>query len=205
MRLHLVILLIAWRPLTTGAQLGETPHAAARHSTEWAFTTGAAFDLPGGVQGGEFWTIQLRWGKVLTPPIGPGFLRGTLEYAFEVVPAIILRETRLAVNVAPLARGTVFGGGINPFYWQYNFISHPRLIPYINFGGGLLFTTKDFPAETSSFNFTPQGGAGVYWVTRPGRALNVGVRYHHASNAGHADANPGHNALYFYAGYSWWR
>lgn len=236
MRTWLVLTLaLAWIPMGN-AQSPDGPPAAQRHATEWGFTTGGATDLPGGAQGGQFWALQLRWGKVLTGPHGPGPLRGTLEYAFEIVPAMILRQAcsnailvvpYVASNVAPpectITRatpfltgsaaastlpsrgGTLFGGGINPIFWQYNFTSHRRVVPYFNLGAGMLFTTRDFPAGTSSFNFTPQGGIGISWFAWPGRAVNFGIRYHHISNAGITKPNPGHNALYFYTGFSWWK
>ena len=165
-----------------------------RHATEWAAITGGAADLPGGARGGSFWAAQLRWGKVLTAPHGPGPLRGTLEYAFEIVPAMVLHQN-----------GAVYGGGFNPFFWQYNFTSHRRVVPYLQVGGGMLWTSRDFPAGTSSFNFTPQGGVGAYWVRTERSAIGFGVRYHHISNAGITKPNPGHNALYLYGGFSWWR
>jgi hypothetical protein len=165
------------------------------HATEWAITTGGAAGIPGGVHGGDFWATQLRWGKVLTAPHGPGPLRGTLEYAFELVPAMIINQN-----------GAIYGGGFNPFFWQYNFASSSgrRFVPYIQAGAGMLFTSRDFPA-TSSFNFTPQGGFGAYLFQKPQRAVSFGVRYHHISDAGIAKPNPGHNSLYFYAGLSWWK
>ena len=150
--------------------------------------------MPGGVRGGSFWAMQLRWGKVLTAPHGPGPLRGTLEYAFEIVPAMVLRQA-----------GAVYGGGFNPFFWQYNFTAQERLVPYVQMGAGMLWTSRDFPAGTSSFNFTPQGGLGAYWVRTDRSSVAFGVRFHHISNAGIKKPNPGHNALYFYAGLSWWR
>src|SRR3970282_2964226 len=95
MRLWLVLVLpIAW-PLMGNAQSTDSLPPTQRHVTEWGFTTGAAVDLPGGARGGEFWAMQLRWGKVLTAPHGPGPLRGTLEYAFELVPAMVLRQANI--------------------------------------------------------------------------------------------------------------
>ena len=76
----------------------------------------------------------------------------------------------------------------------------------------MLFTTDDVPAGTTRFNFTPQGGVGVYWLRGDRPSLVFGLRYHHISNAGRVQANPsrvhpnpGHDALYFYGGLSWWR
>jgi hypothetical protein len=125
---------------------------------------------------------------------GPGFLRGALQYNFEIVPAMVIRES-----------STVFGGGFTPVLMQYNFASGRRVLPFLQAGAGMLFTTRDVPDDTSPFNFTPQGGIGAYWLLRPRFAAVVGLRYHHISNAGTAGRNPGHNSLYFYSGFSWWR
>lgn len=176
------------------AQSAAAPQAARKRATELAVFSGGAMDLPGGARGGQFWAMQLRWGKILTAPHGPGALRGTLQFVLEAVPAMVLSQD-----------GSIYGAGINPFFWQYNFTSHPRLVPSLQFGGGVLLTTRPFPADTSSFNFTPQAGFGAYWFARPDRALSFGVRYHHISNAGIRKPNPGHNALYLYGGLSWWR
>lgn len=163
-------------------------------SAEWGWTSGGAADLPGGARGGSFWAAQLRWGRVLTAPHGPGPLRGTLEYAFEIVPALVLRQS-----------GTVFGGGLNPLLLQYNFTAGRRVVPFVQAGGGMLFTTREFPVRTAQFNFTPQGGGGVYWMRWPRATWMFGARFHHISNAGRVRPNPGHNALYLYTGVSWWR
>lgn len=167
---------------------------AVKGSTEWGWLTGGATGLAGGVREGDFWALHLRWGRVLTAPHGPHFLRGTLEYTFEFVPAMLIRQS-----------STVYGGGLNPLLWQYNFTSHPRWTPFLQFGGGVLLTTAKVPAQTSQFNFTPQGGVGVYWSGWSRAAVAFGMRYHHISNASTAERNPGRNSLLLYAGISWWR
>ena len=163
-------------------------------STEWGWTSGGGVRIAGGAREGNFWATELRWGRVLTAPHGPGVLRGTLEYAFEVVPAFVMVQSE-----------TLFGGGVNPLLLQYNFTRGRRFVPFLQAGGGLLFTTQDVPAGTAQFNFTPQGGAGIYWNHWERASAVFGVRYHHISNAGRIRPNPGHNALYFYTGISWWR
>ena len=218
---------------------------AESHATEWAFTSGGAADLPGGARGGDFWAMQFRWGKVLSAPHGPGALRGSFEYVFELVPAMVMRQTCTVTSTVTLSgisaslngqssspphgcavtsvvldttstqpssfsindASILYGGGFNPFFWQYNFVhdSQQRFVPYIQAGAGMLFTTEKFPAGTSQFNFTPQGGFGAYWFSSEHRAASFGVRYHHISNAGITKPNPGHNSLYFYAGLSWWK
>lgn len=163
-------------------------------ANEWGWMTGGAMDLPGGAMSRGLWMLDLRWGRVLTGVHGPGPLRGTLEYALEVVPALLVRQST-----------TVFGGGFNPLVLQYNFVASRRIVPFIQVGAGTLLTERTVPARSSQFNFTPQGGFGVYLFRLRTSAFSVGVRYHHISNAGIRRPNPGINSMYFYSGFSWWR
>src|SRR5262249_47329584 len=139
-------------------------------SNEWAFTTGGAAHIAGGADGGDFWATQLRWGRVLSAPHGPGPLRGSFEYVFELVPAMVLKQacpkgttstgtilntngttTTTTLTIGPcelsgttlsatLHTGWLYGGGFNPFFWQYNFVhdSQQRFVPYIQAGAGML-------------------------------------------------------------------
>ena len=100
---------------------------------------------------------------------------------------------------------TIFGGGLTPLLLQYNFTSGRRGVPFVQAGSGMLFTTEQVPAGTSRFNFTPQGGFGLYWFQWPRTAITMGVRYHHISNAEITRHNPRRNSLFFLAGISWWR
>jgi lipid A 3-O-deacylase len=162
--------------------------------TEWGWNSGGAAGIAGGASKSSFWTLNLRWGRVLTSPHVPGPLRGSLEYAVEVAPAFVVRQS-----------STVFGGGVTPLVLQYNFVHSRRVVPFIQIAAGTLFTAQQVPENTSQVNFTPQGGIGFYWFQRQRSALTLGVRYHHISNAGLTKPNPGHNGLYIYAGMSWWR
>ena len=170
-------------------------HLAYRvRGTEWGWNGGGAAGIAGGSSDSRFWTLNLRWGRVLTDLHGPALVRGNLEYAVELVPALAIQQS-----------STVFGAGITPMLFQYNLDYTRRLVPFLQAGAGTLFTTEKVPENTSQINFTPQGGIGVYWFRRPHSALVMGVRYHHISNAGIAKPNPGHNGLYVYTGISWWR
>ena len=167
------------------------PLPAEKHSRELAITTGFATDLPGGTKGGNYWTAQLRMGRTL---LAPRALHGALEAAIEVEPAMILHQD-----------GFIYGAGFTPVLLQWNVATRGRVTPFINAGAGVLVTSEKFPRGTSHFNFTPQGGIGVYAFTSATRAWVLGVRYHHISNSGLTKYNPGHNALYVHAGLSWWR
>ena len=179
----------------TPSELESAVHSpVAKGASEWGLTTGGAFGLPGGAMSRGLWMLNLRWGRVLTGVHGPGPLRGTLEYALEVVPVMVVRQST-----------AVFGGGFNPMLFQYNFVANRKFVPFIQAGAGTLVTDRTVPARSSEFNFTPQGGFGIYLFRRHSSAFAVGVRYHHISNAGIRRPNPGINSMYLYSGFSWWK
>jgi len=191
-----VVVAVAGTAASSPSQESETAvHSpVAKGANEWGWMTGGALDLPGGAMNRGLWMLDLRWGRVITGVHGPGPLRGSLEYALEVVPALVVRQST-----------PVFGGGFNPLLLQYNFVASRRIVPFIQVGAGTLFTERTVPASSSQFNFTPQGGFGAYLFHWHTSAVSVGVRYHHISNAGIRRPNPGVNSMYFYSGFSWWK
>jgi hypothetical protein len=73
------------------------------------------------------------------------------------------------------------------------------------FGGGILATTDPVPKGHVRLKFTPQVGGGIYYFTRPNRALFFEYRFHHISNAGQTETNPGINSSMIVFGYSLFR
>jgi hypothetical protein len=56
------------------------------------------------------------------------------------------------------------------------------------------------------WNFTPQGGIGFHYFTKPNRSIDFSANGMHISSASLGDRNPGVNAsLQFTVGYSWWK
>ena len=176
------------------AQSGAFSLPLEKHAHEFAITSGAAMDLPGGTRGGEYLSIQIRMGRVLLNSVGTRPFRGSLETAMEFEPVFLIRQ-----------QGAIYGVGAAPTMLQWNFESGGKVVPYINVASGMLLTSEKFPRGASHFNFTPQGGFGAYWFRSSRRAWIFGLRYHHISNAGMTKYNPGHNALYFHSGMSWWK
>ena len=52
--------------------------------------TGGGHALNGSTSDTGIWNVGLRYGWVLTNPIGPGPLKGRFEYAVDVVPAFLV-------------------------------------------------------------------------------------------------------------------
>ena len=171
-------------------------------------------------------------GRVLTPQLGSGFFRGNFEYAVEVFPfwqahtPTFQRLMCSGVNTgcsAPYTVGGTFTGvSITPIIVRWNFTRGRRIMPWVQAAGGSLWTNHKFPAvgdlnpsdptqtgphaDTSVWNFTPQGGIGFHYFLKPKRSLDFSVNGVHISSASLGDKNPGVNvSLQMSIGYTWWK
>jgi Lipid A 3-O-deacylase (PagL) len=125
-----------------------------------------------------------------TDAIGPGPLRGRFEYAVDVVPVFLLTQRN----------GTSYGIGLNPFALKWNFASSSGVTPYVDIGGGTLFTNTQVPPGTSRVNFTTSGALGLHFL-RSKYNWSAEVRFMHISNAGLATPNPGINTIQVRVGF----
>lgn len=118
--------------------------------------------------------------------------------------------------------GTSHGVSVTPIILRWNFTHSARVQPWAQAAGGLLWTNHKFPAyggldaqnvaltgpnsDTSVWNFTPQGGIGAHFFTRPNRSIDLSANAVHISSASLGDRNPGVNAsVQFTIGYTWWK
>jgi lipid A 3-O-deacylase len=196
--------------------------AQVRQGTPWEF---GPF-VQGGVGIGDrsdfgFFTFGLHGGKVLTRPMGPGFLQGQFEYAGEIMPfwQAYTPAPHVAATdgvLAPVGGGTFTGVSITPIILRWNFHGTKRIRPWFQGAGGVIWTNHKFPPDfmvskgepggTSVFNFSPQGGVGVHYFVAPKRSWDFGVNAIHISSSSLGDKNPGVNAsLQFQVGYTWWK
>ena len=185
--------------------------------------------------GFHFLSAGVHAGRVLTNNLGSGFFRGNFEYAVELFPywqSFTPTFQKVNCNQAvgtgtiycsqPFTDGGTFTGvSLTPIILRWNFTRHGRVTPWAQAAGGLLWTDHKYPAygntaanltvngpngETSVWNFTPQGGVGLHYFTRPNRSLDFSANAVHISSASLGDRNPGVNAsLQFTLGYSWWK
>jgi lipid A 3-O-deacylase len=89
---------------------------------------------------------------------------------------------------------TAYGAGFNPLGLKWDFAARGRIEPYLELGGGTLFTNHQVPIGTSAVNFTPSAALGMH-VLDDKYAFSVELRYLHISNAGLSSPNPGINTL----------
>jgi hypothetical protein len=138
------------------------------------------------------WTAGFRYGWVITAPRGPGFLRGRFEYAVDAVPVFVVFQPT----------NTAYGAAVDPVGLIWDFDTHGRVVPYIELGGGGLFTNTQVPAGTSRINFTTAGAVGVHFLA--GKVnWTADVRFMHISNAGLQALNPGINTVQLRLGLGW--
>lgn len=138
------------------------------------------------------WTAGFRYGWVITAPFGPGFLRGRFEYAVDAVPVFMLF----------MPNKTAYGAAVNPLALIWDFDTHGRFVPYLDLGGGALFTNTQAPPGTSRINFTTAGAVGVHYLAGK-MTWSADVRFMHISNAGLTVPNPGINTVQLRLGLGW--
>ena len=157
---------------------------------EWQVWTGGGHGINGSQQSDGVFNLGGRFGIVLTAPHGPGFLRGRLEYAADVVPVFLVTQRT----------GTAYGAGLNPFAFKWALDTHKSFVPYFEIGGGTLFTNVKVPPGTSHVNFTTGGALGMHFL-RKKYNWSAEVRFMHISNAGISNPNPGINTIQFRLGF----
>ncbi len=155
---------------------------------ELSLWTGGGPTVQNNRQVDAVWNANLRYGWILTHPHGPGFLAGRFEYAIDATPAYVVFQ-----------RNTVYGAGVTPVVLKWNFATRGRVVPYADIDAGVLFTTSEIPAGTSSVNFTPGAAGGVH-ILRERNNVSLGIRYGHISNAGLSRLNSGINTVQFTLG-----
>jgi hypothetical protein len=174
-------------------------------------------------------------GRRLTGELGPGLLKGDFEYAVQVIPlweSYTPKFQRLNCPVGATVAsqcygpttsgGTYRGASIEPIILRWNFTKGKRLMPWVQAAGGVVYTTRKYPgvgdlnvadptqtgpaADTSVWNFTPQGGIGAHYFLKPSRSVDMSVNGVHISSSSLGDKNPGVNvSLQLSVGYTWWK
>ena len=233
--LPVVAVLTSANPACAQAKSGEGKPTSASLPLELGVIVQGGTGVTDDRGGFRFLMAGVHGGKVLTDDHGRGVLRGNFEYAAEVFPfwqaytPKLQRSKCLPTSVpgiitcSPLytVGGTFTGITITPIILRWNFAGTRKITPWAQAAGGLLWTNHKFPAygsttlnlandgpnaDTSVWNFTPQGGIGLHYFLTPTRSLDLGANAIHISSASLGDRNPGVNAsVQFSIGYTWWK
>ena len=144
----------------------------------------------------QIWSAGIFVGRVMTREHGRGWRCGNIEYALDLIPVF---ET--------FGNQRTHGYAFDPVILRWNSALHtPRFSPYIELAGGGLITPSNLPpGNTSSFNFTPKGGGGIYLWTRRRQSFDLGVRWSHISNANLGVKNPEFNGVQLTLAYHWYK
>jgi len=146
--------------------------------------TGGGHSVPGGTANTNVWNAGARYGRILTRPHGPGFLKGRFEYVLDATPLFLIWQKNQ----------TAYGGGFSPLGLKWDFATRGIIAPYLELNGGTLFTNKDVPIGTNDVNFTSAAAFGVHLFGEK-YSWSLEARYMHISNAGLATPNPGINTV----------
>ena len=160
----------------------------------WA---GGGVSVPGGTKDTHVMNVGLRLGKVLTGDHLGGFARGNFEWSADLMPVYYVWQPAPARNA--------YGAAFNPVNLKWNFTHSERAVPFLEFGGGVLFTNNVVPVNTSRANFLTHGAFGLHFFNSERRAFTISARYEHISNAGLTVPNPGINTVQFQLGFNWFK
>jgi hypothetical protein len=144
----------------------------------------------------QIFSAGVSAGWVITGHHFGGWRRGSLEYAFDLMPVFeTYRNQRIQ------------GGGFDPVILRWNSAVHnSRVSPYIDLSGGAVITSANLPpGNTSSFNFMAKGGGGIYLKTRNRESFDMGLRWSHISNANLGVINTEFNGLQLSLAYHWYK
>jgi lipid A 3-O-deacylase len=163
----------------------------------FGFWGGGGFSVPGGTEDTHAMNAGVRLGKVLTDDHGGGFLRGNFEWAADLIPIYYVWQPKPAQDS--------YAAAFNPLDMKWNFTRCARAVPYLELGGGVLFSRHSVPLNTSHVNFMPHATLGFQFFNNERRAFTAGIRYEHISNAGLSVPNPGINTVQFQIGLNWFK
>ncbi len=124
-------------------------------------------------------------------PTGRGWLRGNVSFAAEGVGAWIDQDPSAS------------GAGLNLLF-RYTWDAD-RWRPMFLAGAGVLYTDEQVPPGETTRNFSPQVGLGLQYLVREQVAIGGEYRFHHLSNKGATETNPGINTHLILFGVSWYR
>jgi len=178
----------------------------------WGAYSASAQNIQGSVTNFQFGVAAFRYGRILHSSHGY-----TVEYTVDIEPVEVSRQNTWIGCVVessgveyntycPQGRETIYGGGISPIGWKFNFMRSRRWQPLLASTGGLIASERPIPKDipmATQFNFTFDFQAGVEHFNSSGtRAWSFVAKVQHISNASRSSVNPGANIIMLSAGYS---
>lgn len=188
-----------WTPLH-GAEpsqaTAQSSYALLKETNEFGLWVGgspSSSRIVGNTRSRKLLLVGLRYGRVLA-----AWESVSLQYTLDVVPAaVVFQPGRVG------GKSSIYGAGVSPLGLKVNFGQRSWIKPFLAASVGFLYFEADVPVPDSSrFNFTPEAGLGVQFFLTQKRAVTLGYKFHHISNAGIGRNNPGMDSHVFYVGFS---
>jgi Lipid A 3-O-deacylase (PagL) len=163
----------------------------------------------------QFGVAAVRYGRTLFSS-----RRLAVEYALDVEPVELAREDHYAtcqtgsggiVLIYSCVQGKqeVYGGGVSPFGWKFNFRTARRWQPFGALSAGFVASRQPIPADIAGatlFNFTFNFQVGVErFNPAHTRAWTFSYALQHISNADRSSVNPGVDLNMITVGYSFFK
>lgn len=141
---------------------------------------------------GRAYAVQtIGYARELTGDLNIVGIRGRFAWGIEATPLF-----------AQFSPGNIYGVGIAPVVWRWNFPPQPKWSAFAELSMGGLWTSDEIPEKTSRLNFTAHWGGGIRRRWRGNDSLLLGYRFQHFSNGNQLGSNPGVNSHVFLAGWS---
>ncbi len=181
----------------------------------WGSYSASAQNIQGSVSNLQFGVVAFRYARILHS--SPGY---AIEYTVDIDPVEVSRQNTWMSCIVesggvpvgtycPAGRETVYGGGISPIGWKFNFMRSRRWQPLLASTGGLIASERPIPKDipmATQFNFTFDFQAGVeYFNSSHTRSWSFASKIQHISNASRSSVNPGANIIMFSVGYSFFK
>ena len=145
--------------------------------------------------GYKFFLLGGHAGKLLTPELGTGLLKGDFEYAVEVFPfwqSYTPRFAKISCSADPGAPvgsytcsqpytvgGTYTGVSVTPIILRWNFTHGERWMPWVQGAGGVVWTNHKYPAigNTNPLDTASNGPHGDTSVWNFTPQFGLGTHY----------------------------
>jgi hypothetical protein len=144
--------------------------------------------------------LGLRYGRVLG-----GSRDVAIEYTADAIPLALVFQPDFAREFNRSDDAVIYGAGVSPIGFRFIFNRRGRIKPFAETTGGFIYSRRPVPLDVDGatrFNFTFDFSGGVQFFTSARRAVTVGYKFHHLSNAHRASFNPGLDSNVVYIGFS---
>ncbi len=188
-----MILLLPLLVFLQGPGVAQTPGPASARSAEWHVAAGVAqsVNLFQSTAGRRYAVQTIAFARELTGDLTVFGVPGRFAWGIEATPVF-----------AQFTPSRIYGVGIAPVVWRWNFAPRPSWSAYAELSMGGLFTSDPIPARTGRVNFSAHWGGGIRVHQRGPHALLIGYRFQHFSNGNEFADNPGVNSHVIIAGWA---